>query len=208
MLTLDTVQIDPTRGLAIIDVDEVLALFVQGFAAWLTPRGVELRLESFSLLGNMHTAGDRLEPRLAKTHLDAFFAEGCGEIAPAPGAAAGLAAISGFAQTVILTNAPEPARALRSDWLERHGMPYPMILNAGLKGPAVASLAGRTRAPALFVDDLLPNLESVAEHAPAVARYQMIADPALRAIAPTAPDRHRRVDDWPELVEAARVLFA
>ena len=81
----------------------------------------------------------------------------------------------------------------------------PIMKREGLRD--LAALAARVRRGALFVDDLLPNLDSAAEHAPAVARFQMIADPALRAIAPVAPDRHRRVDDWGELVEAARALF-
>ena len=50
-----------------------------------------------------------------------------------------------------------------------------------------------------FVDDLLGNLESVAEHAPAVHRFQLVADERLQPIAPTAPERHRRIDDWPAL---------
>jgi hypothetical protein len=50
-----------------------------------------------------------------------------------------------------------------------------------------------------FVDDLLPNLESVATEAPQVRRFQMVADHRLRPLAPTAPDRHPRMDEWSEL---------
>ena len=204
--TAQDVALDPGRGLAIIDVDEVLALFVQGFRAYLAPRGVELRMTSFSLFGNMYADGSEgaLDRPASKLLLDAFFAEGCGEIEPAPGAVDGLAALARIAQVVILTNAPESARNHRCAWLERHGMPYPLILNEGGKGPAVAVMTGRVGGAAMFVDDLLPNLDSVAEAAPRVARFQMIADPMLRAFAPSAPARHARVDDWGELVETAR----
>lgn len=207
--TAQDVALDPGRGLAIIDVDEVLALFVQGFRAYLAPRGVELRMTSFSLFGNMYETGaaQALERTASKGLLDAFFAEGCGEIEPAPGAVAGLAALSRSAQVVILTNAPESARRHRAAWLMRHGMPYPLILNEGGKGPAVAAMAARVGGAVMFVDDLLPNLDSVAEAAPQVARFQMIADPLLRPLAPSAPDRHTRVDDWGELVETARSVF-
>jgi hypothetical protein len=35
----------------------------------------------------------------------------------------------------------------------------------------------------------------------------MVADPRLRLLAPSAPDRHRRIDDWPDLQSAlAEVL--
>jgi hypothetical protein len=82
-------------------------------------------------------------------------------------------------------------------------MPYPMIINQGPKGPAVRTLAGRVLGPVLFVDDLLPNLDSVAEDAPRVLRVQMVADQGLRVVAPSSP-RHRRIDDWVDLVRHAR----
>ena len=112
--------------------------------------------------------------------------------------------LSALANVVILTNAPETARELRGGWLKRHGMDYPMILNSGPKGPAVAALAGRVSGPVMFVDDLLSNLESVAQKAPQVIRFQMVADPALRPLAPGDHPRHQRIDDWPSLAEIAR----
>ena len=73
----------------------------------------------------------------------------------------------------------------------------------------IRALAEAAGGPAAFVDDLLPNLDSVAEAAPQVKRYQLVADPALRSLAPAAPDRHRRIDSWPELAQAIEAdLFA
>jgi hypothetical protein len=66
----------------------------------------------------------------------------------------------------------------------------------------VASLAAGTARPTAFIDDLIHNLNSVEEHAPAVHRFQMVADPRLRPLAPAAPDRHRRIDEWPALRDA------
>ena len=126
---------------------------------------------------------------------------------PPPGAALGLATLQEHAQVVILTNAPEAARALRGEWLKRHQMDYPMILSEGLKGPPVAALAGRVEGPVIFVDDLLPNLDSVAEFAPRVTRFQMIADPDLRRLAPTNPERHPLVADWEELSKLGAAVF-
>ncbi len=59
-----------------------------------------------------------------------------------------------------------------------------------------------TMGRAAFIDDLLPNLDSVAETAPAVATFQMIADHRLRPLAFAAPERHPRIDDWEELARA------
>ncbi len=202
-------SLDPSRGLAIIDVDEVLALFVQGFDRFLRLRGFELRITSFALFTNLY-ASESQSPAPLETGrrlLGEFFAEGCGALDPAPGAADGLATLAAMTQVVILTNAPEPARRLRGDWLKRHGMDYPMILGEGLKGPAVAALAAQVAGPVMFVDDLMPNLDSVAASAPQVVRFQMIADPDLRRFAPTDPARHRLVRHWGELVALSAPLF-
>ena len=186
--------------LAVIDVDEVLGLFVQGFDRWLRGRGHELRMTSFALFANLYPAGG-IEPTdraAGKALHDDYFTEGCGEMEVTPGAADALARLAGRAAVVILTNAPETSRVLRGDWLARHGLPYPLIVNAGPKGPPVRALAEAAGGPCAFVDDLLPNHDSVAEHAPDVVRFQLVADPALRAMAP-ACDAHPRVDDWAAL---------
>jgi len=200
----ESATVNPLRGLAIIDVDEVIALFIAGFARFLQPHGYEFRLTNYGLLNNIYTAGADTQPNKdeAKALFDRFFSHGCGDIDPAPGAADGLASLAGLADVVILTNAPESARTLRGDWLKRHRMAYPMIINQGPKGPAVRILADRTQGPVLFVDDLLSNLDSVAEAAPRVTRVHMIADPALRRVAPTNP-LHRRIDEWSDLVRVA-----
>jgi hypothetical protein len=205
ILSPDEVEIDPHAGLAIIDVDEVLALFIAGFDRFLRPHGYEFRLLSFGLFTNVFALGADAPAAKDESRalFDRFFAQGCGDIDPAPGAVEGLRALSQTASVVILTNAPEAARRLRGDWLRRHGMDYPMILNEGPKGPAVARLAARTTGAVLFVDDLIPQLDSVAEVAPAVHRVQMVADLGLRALAPSSP-RHRRIDDWDALVALAR----
>jgi hypothetical protein len=59
----------------------------------------------------------------------------------------------------------------------------------------------------MFVDDLKPNLDSVAAEAPHVRRFQMIADENLRKFAPTDPERHHLVGHWTELVAASAPLF-
>jgi hypothetical protein len=105
-------------------------------------------------------------------------------------------------------NAPAQARPLRSAWLKRHGLDYPLILNVGLKGPMTAALAAQTARRTAFVDDLLPNLDSVTEHAGGAATFQHVADERLRPLAPTAPDRHRRIDDWVELGKAIETALA
>ncbi len=185
---------------AVIDVDEVLGLFVQGFDRFLRQNGHELRMTSFALFGNLYPVGggEPADKIVGKALFDGYFAEGCGEMEVAPGAADALARVAARAAVVVLTNAPECSRTLRGGWLTKHRLPYPLIVNAGPKGPVVAALAEAAGGRVAFVDDLLPNLDSVAELAPAAARFQLVADPALRAMAPRS-GRHPRVESWAEL---------
>ena len=202
-------KIDPARPLLIVDVDEVLALFMVGFGRFLEPKGYEMRIDRFALFQNIYRAGatEHLDFTEGRTLFDDFFRFGHDHLEPTPHAADTLRALSQNASVVILTNAPDCGREPRAAWLARHGMDYPMVINQGAKGEAVAVLAARTSAPAAFVDDLLPNLESAAESAPQVHRFQLVADARLQPLAPSAPDRHRRIDDWPTLrIAIARTL--
>ena len=196
-----SLKIDPGRPLLIVDVDEVLALFMHGFGRFLAGRGYEFRVDRFALFQNIYTPGSEthLDIAIGRGLFDDFFRFAAEDIDPAPGAADSLSDLARGASIVVLTNAPDYAREARARWLATHGMDYPMVINAGLKGEAVAAMAAQTSKATAFIDDLINNLDSVRQAAPAVHRFQMVADPRLRPLAPAAPERHRRIDDWPEL---------
>jgi hypothetical protein len=203
------VPIHPSRPLLIVDVDEVLAFFLRGFDAYLRARGFELRMTSFALFTNLYPADAEAPVPFAegKAMFDGFFATAVDGLDPVPGAADALRRLSATAQIVVLTNAPAPAREGRGRWLKAHGMDYPLIINEGLKGPECARLAARTTGPAAFVDDLLPNLHSVARDAPRITLFQSVADPVLRPLAPTDPAVCARHDDWADLEPALARVF-
>jgi hypothetical protein len=188
------------RPLVIVDVDEVLGLFMQGFGKFLESRGFEFRMDRFALFQNIYRPGaaEHLDLSAGRELFDDFFRTGCGEIEPAPGAIEALAALSRRAELLILSNAPADAERLRAQWLKRHGLPQALILSSGPKGPITAALTAQTAQRTAFVDDLIPNLDSVAEHSPATATFQHVADLRLRPLAPRS-ERHRRIDDWAEL---------
>jgi hypothetical protein len=201
----DHPRVDPEKPLLIVDVDEVLALFMHGFAGFLEPRGYELRFDRFALFQNIYFPGatEHLDLIEGRTLFDDFFRFGCEDMLAVPNAAESLRRLAeAGVSVVILTNAPEHAREPRARWLMTHGMDYPLIINQGPKGEAVKALSEQTSKPAAFVDDLLSNLDSAAEIAPAVHRFQLVADERLRPLAPTTPDKHRRIDHWPPLREA------
>lgn len=196
--------VDPARPLLLVDVDEVLGLFMQGFGRFLEGRGLEFRVERFALFQNIYQPGasEHLPVEEGRAHFNDFFRLGCGDMEPAPGGVEALRRLSERANVVILTNAPGAGRMARARWLGRHGLDYPLVLNDGPKGPMAAGMVAQVPGPAAFIDDLIPNLDSVAQSAPAVSRFQMVADPRLQPLAPSAPDRHPRIDDWRELRDA------
>ncbi len=200
-VALEDLAIAPAAPLLIVDVDEVLAHFMAGFERYVGRHGYEMRIDRFALFQNLYRPGEaqHLDLETGRALFDDFFRHGADDLQPVDGAADALATLSQRAGIVILTNAPAHALESRTGWLSQHGFDYPMILHSGLKGPTIAGMAARTRGPAAFIDDLLPNLESSAQSAPAVARFQIIADHRLRPMAPTAPDRHDLHEAWTTL---------
>lgn len=196
--SLASLGLDASRPLVIVDVDEVLGHFMEGFGEFLAARGLELRVDRFALFQNIYQPGEDQHLALdeGRRHYDDFFRYGAGAMRVAEGAQDALREVAERASVVILTNAPGQARLSRARWLGRHGLDYPLLLNTGPKGPLAAALVSQASGPAAFIDDLLPNLDSVAEEAPQVARFQHVADLRLRPLAPSAPERHTRIDDW------------
>lgn len=204
-----TLHIPRSRPLVIVDVDEVVGMFMRGFEAFIGGHGLEMRIDRFALFQNLYRPGEatHVDVSHGRQLFDAFFECDPHPMDVAPGAAAGLAALADEATIVILSNAPAACRTARSRWLAENGLPYPLVIGAGPKGPTVAALASRTSEATAFVDDLLPNLDSVEAEAPDVHRFQSVADERLRPFAPSAPDRHPRFDSWTDLAPAiARAL--
>ncbi len=201
--TLETLGLSRERPLVLVDVDEVLGLFMQGFGDFLANRGLEMRIDRFALFQNIYRPGanEHLDLLEGKKLFDEFFAGHCHNLEPAPGAIDALNRLARTAEILILSNAPADAERLRTEWLRKHGLEHPLVLNSGPKGPIAAGLVAQTRHPTAFVDDLLPNLDSVADHAPDTSTFQHVADLRLRPLAPRS-DRHPRIDDWAELGQA------
>jgi hypothetical protein len=198
------IRLDPAAPLVVVDVDEVLAMFMRGFERFVGGHGLEMRIDRFALFQNIFRPGEteHLDVAAGRRLFEAFFEADVEDIDPTPGAREALDALAKRASIVILTNAPKQSRGPRARWLVKHGFDYPFVINSGLKGPAVAALTAKTSGRAAFIDDLLPNLDSVRASAPAVATFQTVADERLRAFASSAPDKHPRIDDWDELGKA------
>lgn len=193
-------QLDIKRPLIICDADEVLLRFVETLEAYLHENELYLRLDSFALSGNIRHAHDDsvVEAERVKDLMRSFFEHRVGDCPPVDHAVDALKHLSQDADVVVLTNLPSALRAERERAMAEHGLAYPVISNEGPKGAAVDYLCqGRDR-PIAFLDDLPPNITSVAEVAPYVHRIHFIADERLRPLLGAAEDAHQRIDCWRE----------
>lgn len=194
-----------SRGLLVTDCDEVLLHMVRHFGDWLDEaHGVEFR----PVGGQFADALVRRDSRARVPEhevwplLDGFFRTEMRRQTLVPYAREALARIAGVADVVILTNLQDWCHPGRVAQLEALGIAHRVVCNQGGKGPAVARLIGEL-APAatVFVDDLAVHHASVAEHAPAVHRLHMVAEPSIAPDIPPAPAAHVRIDDWREAAD-------
>ena len=117
--SLQALGLSRARPLVLVDVDEVLGLFMRGFGAFLEEQGLEFRIDRFALFQNIYRPGaaEHLEIGEGRKLFDVFFGTRCHEIEPAPGAIGALNRLARRAEILILSNAPADAERLRSQWL-------------------------------------------------------------------------------------------
>lgn len=99
------------RPLLIVDVDEVLGLFMEGFARYLAAQGLEMRFDRFALFQNIYRPGEdrHIDIETGQAHFQSFFRDAVAEMPVAEGGPEALARLSRRADIVILTNAPGQA---------------------------------------------------------------------------------------------------
>jgi hypothetical protein len=190
-------RLTPGRPLLIVDADEVLLRFVEGFDRFLDRQGLFLDLTAYRLHGNVKRRDD-LKPILdvEVTALLDDFRRDLDWLEHVEGARDGLHALSRQLDIVVLTNiSPAQADARRRN-LEGFGLDLPVVANSGLKGESVKALAARSGRPSFFVDDIPHNLASAAQHAPDVTRIHLIGDDRLKPLLPAAETAHYRAEGW------------
>ena len=184
--------------LIICDVDEVVLSFIGGFERHIGRHGHFLDPKSYALAGNVKRRGDAFTLPRAEVEalLDEFFILDSGRMDLVSGALPALDALSELAQIVLLTNIPAAYRAQRQANLRRHGLRYPVIVNEGPKGPAVARLIEGHEDHVFFLDDAPDNLRSVACHVPHAHLIHFIADARFEALCETVEEVHLRTRSW------------
>lgn len=190
-------RLTPGKPLLIVDADEVILRFVDGFDKFLKTHGLWLDLTSYRLHGNVKRLDDG-KPILdveVTALLDEFRHE-LDSLEMVKGARDALDSLKDRVEIVVLTNITPAQAAPRLRNFATHGLDLPLVANSGLKGAAVKALAARAGRPAFFVDDIPQNLASAAEAAPEIFRIHLIGDDRLKPLLPPAAHAHIRADDW------------
>ena len=190
-------KIPSGRPLVIVDADEVLLRFVDGFDRFLRRRGFYLDLTSYRLHGNVKSlADDAPALDVEVSVLLEEFRQDLDSLEAVPGAREALAALSRMASIVVLSNISDAQAPARSRNLLSLGFDFPLIVNDGPKGPAIKKLAAWARAPSFFIDDIPQHLASAAEMAPEVFRIHLVCDVRLTGLLPLTFHAHCHAGDW------------
>ena len=195
---ISNLQINRSRPLVICDVDEVVVHFLRGLEAFLDEQGMWLDPASFALNGNIREKETNAPVPGAQIGglLERFFSEWTGILEEIDGAAAALHSISSHADVVMLTNMPDAYKPDRIANLKSHGIDFPVISNAGPKGPSVRHMAEMIERPVVFIDDTPSNVRSVSKDAPDVHVLHFMQDHRFRRHLPELSGVIGSVDNW------------
>ena len=166
------------RPLVICDVDEVVVHFTRDLEAYMARDGLWLDMASFALNGNIRHIGDNrpaTDERVSELIAD-FFIDRTRHMEPIDGAIDSLLHIGEHADVVMLTNLPHSSGGHRRENLNAHGLQFPVVTNAGPKGPAIVEMVNRSSQQAVFIDDHPAYIASSYEHAPHVHLVHFMHD--------------------------------
>jgi len=204
-----TVPLDAAKPLLIVDADEVILRFADGFDRFLAKRDLFLDLTTYRLHGNVKRRDDRtpvLDVEVTAL-LDEFRAD-LDWLDAVEEAVEVLHGLAPMMNIVVLSNVNETQAPARLRNFEKLGLPFPLISNSGPKGPFVKALAGRVQGPTFFIDDIPMHHASVAEGSPDVLRIHLIGDERLKPLLPVTPHAHLRAETWREADTFIRTKLA
>ena len=203
---LRAVPIEVGKPLIAVDVDEVLVVFVDHLSRWMQTIGYEMRLVTYQLEGSMFPIGsdEPLPFDECIAMIRQFFDAEVLNQQAIPGGAEVLDALSASAQIVILTNVPRHATEGRRQNLDTLGIDFPLVVNSGGKGRAMAWLAHQAQAKCGFVDDSVKQIESVAKWLPDACRIHFAWADFIDRIFPECAEATGRTRGWAETEKTLR----
>lgn len=205
---LEALEIDRHRPLLVVDVDEVLVGLAGHLGEFVAARGYALRLTGYQLDGALKRSdGSTASDEEFRTLFTEFFETETLHQRVYPNAASVLRDVSQNVQVIVLTNVPPYAETDRIENLRKHGIEYPLVVNHGGKGRALAWLTERTSHPIMFIDDSPTQIASVAKHAPSVKRVHYVGDDHLRSLLDPIPDTDYKPTTWLEIEAIFNEVF-
>lgn len=195
-----------TRPLLVCDVDEVILHLVAPFEQLLNEGGMELRKKLVKLNGNVFHKSDGREAKQEDIWgvLNQLFEQQIERQTIVDGAVSILAELSNDIDIVLLTNLPHKYGDLRRSYLCEAGIPYPLVTNSGVKGPAMRWLGQQNHLKTAFMDDTFHHLESVSEHTPETFLIHFMADDEFRNITKPLDPPILSTGNWREAGDAVR----
>ncbi|MBD8890095.1 hypothetical protein [Roseibium litorale] len=198
---LDQIATLPRSGkpVVICDVDEVILHLIRPLESYMMSIGLCFLSSNYRLTGNIARQDTRtpLSAADAKRVIETFFDAECHNQELVEGADTALRRVSSLADVVLLTNLPgSHNKPVRQQLLNRHGIPYPLLVNSGPKGGAVASLAAGRPDPVVFIDDSPTNHSSVHASLPSARLIQFVADSRFRNSLAIEPHISLLTGDW------------
>lgn len=205
---LEALNINRHRPMLVVDVDEVIVGLAAHLGEFAKTRGFVLRLTGYQLDGALkHKDGSTASTEEFRAVFTEFFEKETVRQRAYPDAPEVLRRLANHVQIVILTNVPPYAKAARAENLRSYGIDYPLVVNHGGKGKALAWLAGQTSKPVAFIDDSPTQISSAAKHAADVCRLHYVGDCDLRGLLGPLPDADHAPENWLEIEGIIHQVF-
>jgi hypothetical protein len=193
------------RPLIIVDADEVLLRFVDGFDRFLGERELYLDLGTYRLHGNVKRRDDNVAVLdVEVTALLEEFRRDLDALEAVEGSREALSDLSKQADIVVLSNINSVQAVARRRNLDTLGFPFPLVCNSGPKGSAAQALSAKAGRPVFFVDDIPQHLASVMDAIPDALLIHLVGDARLKPILPHCPQAHLRADGWADAAQFMR----
>ena len=187
------------RPIVICDVDEVILHLIRPLESYMMSIGLCFLSSSYKLTGNIARQDTRtaLNAADARRVIETFFDAECHRQELVEGADTALNRVSTLADVVLLTNLPgSHNKPVRQTLLAELGITYPLLVNSGPKGGAVAALASGRPEPVVFIDDSPTNHSSVHASLPSARLIQFVADSRFRNSLTIEPHISLLTGDW------------
>lgn len=189
------------RPLLVCDVDEVILHLVDPFEKVLNEMGFHLKSHSFKLTGNIFQNETDREATQDEVWqgLDLLFKEQATRQHLVDGAKEALVELSQTIDILFLTNLPHVYGDIRREYLQNHGINYPLVTNTNRKTHAIKILQDHCDAPVGFIDDTPFNLEQVRDEVDNIHLFHFVANDRFRNLAGEVKGASEATGDWSEV---------